>query len=99
MIGAGVTAFDMEDAKALLVRDVFIARPIPPIVKVVEDVDPSTLDPWFVLANMHPPTDRGVWFPAMRGQPAGRGLVARVHELLGYRGEVSRHRGVSGDRR
>jgi hypothetical protein len=106
-IGAGVTAFDMDDARTLLGSDVFTGGPIPPIVKVVEDVDPRTLDPWSVLANMHPPTVRGLWFPAMSREPTGRGLVARVLELLSHRGGASRYdprsgraerRGVSGGR-
>jgi len=108
-IGAGVTAFDSTDARSLLEDQVFTGGPIPPVSRVVEDVDPRTLDPWLVLGNMLPPTDRGVWFPSMTGQPAGGGLLARVRELLHVRGEASRHvpatrsgraehRGVSGSR-
>ena len=73
----------------------------------VKDMDPRTLDPWLVLENMLPPAHRGVWFPAATGQPAGGGLLARVRELLRFRGEASRRvpatrsgraerRGVSG---
>jgi hypothetical protein len=81
-MGAGVTAFDVEDARGLLGAQVFTDCPVPPIRRVVEDVDAGTLDPWLVLENMLPPTDRGVWFPAMNGQPDGRSLAARVREAL-----------------
>jgi hypothetical protein len=108
-IGAGVTAFDTDDAIALLRSRVFTDGTMPPIKLAVKNVDPRTLDPWLVLENMLPPTDRGVWFPAVRSAPPGPGIVSRLRELLRSRGDASRHvratrsdraerRGVSGNR-
>ena len=61
--GCGVTAFDLNDALALLRSRVFKKGTIPEIRELVEDVDVSTLDPGHVLPNMGPPNLRGVWFP------------------------------------
>jgi hypothetical protein len=44
----GVTAFNVEDAKALIERRVF-PEGLPRITKLIEDVDVSTLDPNHVL--------------------------------------------------
>lgn len=88
-IGAGVTAFDTGDAIALLRSRVFTDGAMPPIRLAVKNMDPRTLDPWLVLENKLPPAHRGVWFPAT-GQPAGGGLLARVRELLRFRGEAAR---------
>ena len=61
--GCGVTAFDREDAMRLLSQAIGCTPPPP--VRVIEDVDVSTLDQRHVLLNMHPPSRRGVWFPAV----------------------------------
>jgi hypothetical protein len=63
LLGCGVTAFNYEDAIALLGERVFRSASLPPIVEVREDVDVSQLDPGHVLPNMGIPIDRGVWFP------------------------------------
>ncbi len=61
----GVTALDLADALRLI--DAWLGdrrrTPPPPIARVIEDVDVSTLDPGHVLPNMLPPTWRGVWYP------------------------------------
>ena len=63
VLGCGVTAFDLDDAIALLERDVF-KGPMPVrIASSIEDVDVRTLDPGHVIPNMLPPDRRGVWFP------------------------------------
>jgi hypothetical protein len=58
--GCGVTTFDRADALDLLRIAVGV---IPEPSLVVEDIDVSTLDVGHVLPNMHPPSERGVWFP------------------------------------
>jgi hypothetical protein len=60
--GCGVTAYDREDAQHLLRERVFRGE-LPPVERVVEDIDVSTLDPGHVLPNMSAPNRRGVWFP------------------------------------
>ncbi len=61
--GCGVTAYDYDDAKAILIERVFRGASLPPIVEYIEDVDVSTLDSGHVLPNMASPHERGVWFP------------------------------------
>jgi hypothetical protein len=62
-LGCGVTAYDLQDALAILQSDVFGVLPIPRH-SVTVDVDLSTLDAGHVLTNMSPHVWRGVWFPA-----------------------------------
>ena len=61
--GCGVTAFDLNEALAVLQEQVFIDEPMPEIRKITEDIDVSTLDPNHVLPNIGITVDRGVWFP------------------------------------
>ena len=81
-IGAGVTAWDAEDATALLRSRIFTDGVMPPIRLAIENVDLRALDPSLVLENMLPPSDRGVWFPAVRTEPPRPGLAQRVSGLL-----------------
>ena len=62
-LGFGVTAYSIEDAKAL-VNDAaqYIGRSAE-TVKIFEDVDVKDLDQKHVVPNMGPPNFRGVWFP------------------------------------
>ena len=62
-LGCGVTAYDGEDAIRLLQEFVFGPNGPPPIVKRVEDVELSTLDPNHVLPNLGDVNRRGIWFP------------------------------------
>ena len=71
-VGFGVTAFDLDDALSLIRREFFdrmaragIPKAEPPVRRVTEDVDVSTLDANHVLPNMHPPNWRGVWYPRL----------------------------------
>jgi hypothetical protein len=64
-LGCGVTAVDTEDAERLLVAGPFRGAPLPPIERVVLDVDVSNLDAGHVVPNMADPTRRGVWFPRL----------------------------------
>jgi hypothetical protein len=61
-LGCGVTAYDLDDAIALLREHVFDGEP-PPITRVIENIDLSTLDEGHVLPNMEPHVWRGIWFP------------------------------------
>jgi hypothetical protein len=63
LLGCGVTANDYDDALELLKQYVFTNRAMPEFLKVVEDVDISTLDENHVLPNMGNCLCRGVWFP------------------------------------
>ena len=61
--GCGVTAFDLDDAVALLEQHVF-RGPMPFSVALsTEDVDVRTLDQGHVIPNMLPPNRRGIWYP------------------------------------
>ena len=62
-IGCGVTAYDIQDATALVQQLVFDGRSVPSTRKVLIDVDITTLDAGHVRPNMGNPVQRGVWFP------------------------------------
>jgi hypothetical protein len=67
-----VTAFDLDDAIALLERDLF-KEPMPlPIASSIEDADARTLDRGHVIPNMLAPGRRGVWYPMGYEPLAGR---------------------------
>ena len=61
--GCGITALNYEDALKILQEHVFTQQKLPPICRVIEDVDIATLDPNHVRPNMGLPIKRGVWFP------------------------------------
>lgn len=56
---------DRAEGERLLRDAVFDGGPLPPIERVVEDVDLSQLDAAHVLPNVGDPTLRGVWFPRL----------------------------------
>jgi hypothetical protein len=62
-LGCGFTAFDREDALAILRERVGACEDIGKVVRCEEDVDVSTLDEKHVLPNMGSVLVRGVWFP------------------------------------
>jgi hypothetical protein len=62
-LSCGVTAYDVDDAQRLLCERVFEGGELPPIRRLIEDVDISTLDPNHVRPNMGVCVRRGVWFP------------------------------------
>jgi hypothetical protein len=62
--GCGVTAVDWDDAVRLVTE--LLGTTPPDAIRVTKDVDVSTLDAGHVLPNMHPPNERGVWFPMLR---------------------------------
>lgn len=63
-VGCGVTAYTLDDALSLIHVYLGHTEPLPPILKVIEDVDLSTID---VLRRLRPsvivPIWRGVWYP------------------------------------
>lgn len=69
--GCGVTAFNLDDAVALLEQHVF-RGPMPfPITASTEDVDVRTLDQGHIIPNMLSPNWRG-WYPIGYAPSAGR---------------------------
>jgi hypothetical protein len=62
-LGCGVTAYDLDDALALVTERIFRGQEIPRLVDCVEDVDVSKLDPKHVAPNIGVVTRRGIWFP------------------------------------
>lgn len=62
-MGSGVTAASRDEAAELIRRDLLSGKDLPPVARVVEDVDVSTLDPNHVLPNIGPSNVRGIWFP------------------------------------
>jgi hypothetical protein len=58
----GVTAFDLEDAMALVQTTLFPGKRLPRIARVTEDVDVSAITDWPIPLH-DPPIWRGVWFP------------------------------------
>jgi hypothetical protein len=61
-IGCGITAFDYDDAIALLHDRVLKGRDLK-VGAVVADIDVRSLDAGHVLPNMGNVMARGVWFP------------------------------------
>jgi hypothetical protein len=70
--GCGVTAYSYEDALNLLRPELFQDEPIPPILRVVENVDVSTLEAGHVRPNMGVCIWRGIWFPNITSSWAPR---------------------------
>jgi hypothetical protein len=59
----GVTAFTMAEAWQRIRTEHSREAPLPPINRIIADVDVSTLDEKHVLPNMNPPSWRGIWHP------------------------------------
>jgi hypothetical protein len=62
-LGSGVTAYNYEDAIAILRETVFAGEEFPPIESFIPDVDIRELDQKHVIPNMEAPVWRGVWYP------------------------------------
>jgi hypothetical protein len=63
LLGCGVTAFTADDATQLVREFIFENEPIPPVARIIEDVDITTLDAGHVRPNMNEPVSRGIWYP------------------------------------
>ena len=61
--GCGITAFNLDDAKAILLQKVFKSKSIKIKYEVTENINIDELDQDHVVLNMLPPSVRGVWFP------------------------------------
>jgi hypothetical protein len=59
----GVTAFTVEDALQLIRAAYHRDAHLPPISRIIEDVDVMSLDQKHVIPNMNPPSWRGIWYP------------------------------------
>jgi hypothetical protein len=66
--GIGVTGEDERDCLEIVQAKVFDGLALPPVSRVVPDVDISTLGEQ-VLSNMEPPIWRGIWFPLGYADP------------------------------
>jgi len=61
-LGYGVTAWTVDDARAILRTEVFQSD-LPSGAEIVSDVDVRTLDQGHIIPNMASPAWRGIWFP------------------------------------
>ena len=59
----GVTGWSIEDARSIVSNALFDSRALPPIRRLLENVDIRDLDAKHVLNQMAPPDRRGVWYP------------------------------------
>lgn len=64
-LGCGVTAYDEQDARRMLVEQVFPLFETHEVAEVIADIDVSSLEENHVLPNIGIPCNRGVWFPAL----------------------------------
>jgi hypothetical protein len=62
-MGCGVTAVNRDEAAVVIQRELLGGNELPPVARVVEDVDIGELDPNHVLPNVGPSNVAGVWFP------------------------------------
>ncbi len=62
-IGCGVTGYSLDDCLEIMQQNMLKGSKLPPIKKVIEDVDISTLDTNHVLPNIDLVISRGIWFP------------------------------------
>lgn len=72
-LGCGVTAYDYDDAIAILRKTVFAGVEVPLVESFVQDVDISGLDQKHVIPNMEAPVWRGVWYPRGYTESGGPG--------------------------
>jgi hypothetical protein len=63
----GVTAASLDEALVLAGAALFRGRPLPPVERVIEGIDPAMLDAFHVGPNVLPPQARGVWYPPLGG--------------------------------
>jgi hypothetical protein len=66
--GCGVTARDREEALGLVREFLFSGGSLPPVRRIIENVDISQLDPLHVRPNMGTPLRYGIWFPMVSGR-------------------------------
>jgi hypothetical protein len=59
----GVTAYTIDDALMIVQAQLFAPDAIPPVLRISEDFDVSTLNANHILPNIGLTTHRGIWFP------------------------------------
>lgn len=67
-MGCGVTARSLGEARAMLRDELFGGEELPPEIRVIHDVDVSTLEANHVRPNMGNPVAPGIWFPNLQHQ-------------------------------
>src|SRR5262245_58100511 len=63
----GVTAASLDDALALIRQLIFRQQPLPPVQRVIEDIDPALLAMWHMGPMSMVPNQRGIWYPPVGG--------------------------------
>ena len=63
----GVTAATLDDALALVSALLFRGQPLPPVERVIPDIDLAMLDAFHVGPSILAPQIRGVWYPPRGG--------------------------------
>ena len=61
-LGIGVTEDSVESALRLIEDDLLAGSPARPL-RIIEDIDVSTLDPMRIRPHMGVPAVRGIWYP------------------------------------
>lgn len=61
----GVTAGSVADALALLQGSIFPGVPLPPVARVIEDVDVALLEAFHIGPSILPMHRRGIRYPAV----------------------------------
>jgi hypothetical protein len=59
----GVTAWTLDDAQNLARDRLFSGHELPPLTRVIENVDVDSLDEKHVRRHMLAPNERGIWYP------------------------------------
>ena len=62
-LGIGVTAYDINDAKELILAEEYVMSLKPNLDSYIENIDIQKLDENHVIPNMGVVANRGIWFP------------------------------------
>lgn len=65
MLGYGVTAYSTEDAKDLLMKEIFNNMELPTLISLKENIKVSDIEANHVAPNIGLFIEKGVWFPNM----------------------------------
>lgn len=61
--GCGVTGSSVDDCLNIIRQRILNGQTLPPVERVIENIDISTLDSNHVIPNMGLVVNRGIWFP------------------------------------
>jgi len=64
-LGCGISAFNLDDARTILRREVFPLYGVRPVARVIEGVDVASLDEERLRPHLGNSAAPGVWFPVM----------------------------------